>query len=258
MNSGKSKLESSKVKPANILVLLDVSGSMNPNWGSTCKCSEEFIKEQKNIFKDTKSSITVLTFNNNIKVLNKKENLKTFKLNIRDIVPSGYTSLYDAILESKQYLSSSTKNFIVIITDGEDTSSTKTKKECSDFIEKCKKELVEVIYLGINIDSTEATSLGIKNTFDSTFDNLGLKLTRGVSSLIRRKSVEPDYYRQVSVPITDSEKKNIEEKVTLQKIKRQRIKRPRLITRQNANPDCLSELSVSDIPEDMPTELPSF
>ena len=84
-----------------------------------------------------------------------------------DIVPSGYTSLYDAILESKQYLSSSTKNFIVIISDGEDTSSTKTKKECSDFIEKCKKELVEVIYLGINIDSTEATSLGINNTFFS-------------------------------------------------------------------------------------------
>lgn len=248
--------EDLEIKEANLICLLDISGSMFDKWDTTtCRSVSSFVKEQKKTFKGTNSIISLISFNHKINILEEKKQLKYFNLDIKNIKPSGGTSIYDAILSTEKLFSNELLNFLIIITDGEDTSSKKSKKDALSYIEKCKEKSIEVIYLGINVELNEAKELGIDNTFESTYDNVDLQLTRRVSSLIRRKSFDPDYKmydRQVSVPITYSEKKNIDKKVNLQK-----IKRLKLIKRQYANPDLLNKLSDSDI-QDIPTKLPSF
>lgn len=202
--------EDLKIKEANLICLLDISGSMNYNWNNTCKSVDLFFKEQKKTFEGTNSIISLISFNDEINILKKEKHLKYFEPNLKNIKPSSRTSLYDAILSTEKLFSNELLNFLIIITDGEDTSSKKSKKDALSYIEKCKENSIEVIYLGIDVELNEAKELGINNTFESNYDNIGLQLTRGISTLIRQKSTGTHTIcnRQISVPITTQEHKN--------------------------------------------------
>lgn len=96
--------------------------------------------------------------------------------------PNGNTPLYDAIKDVISELNKSAcshnRNFVVIITDGEENSSTATREEVLELISLKKNENWTFVYLGANQDSFKAAGgIGIA---PSNIANYGVENTRQV------------------------------------------------------------------------------
>lgn len=154
---------------SDIIIIWDESGSMKMMGCEPVDAVNTFIDGQKN-GKEDKSNITFVKFSTDIKVVLDDVPLKSVKkIKYTEYNPKGLTSLFDAICMTfkKKLKSKNNRNVVVLImTDGEDTSSIRYKK---DDVKKMIKKLEttynwKIIFLGSNIDTAfESQGLNIKN-----------------------------------------------------------------------------------------------
>jgi Ca-activated chloride channel homolog len=131
-----------KKKAANVVLVMDTSGSMNE--GGKIQNAREGARQLINLLSDS-DRLSLLPFNNRISWASQNVSLKTGKdelgRTIDSLFADGGTALYDSIDTAYQYLMSQYPNAeadtilsVVVLTDGEDTSSKMHLNELMDRI----------------------------------------------------------------------------------------------------------------------------
>ncbi len=109
-----------------IVMLLDESGSMAKNKDEMVQSINTFIVDQKQETKRLslpEPVFTLMKFNDKINTVINKASLNDVIFTSRDYTPNGLTSIYDAMGEVFNKFGDEKNVVLVIITDGEDTSS---------------------------------------------------------------------------------------------------------------------------------------
>ena len=139
---------------AEVLMVLDKSGSMYGLTGDTIGGFNSMIQK----YREQKLPVRVTTvlFNNKSDILHDRQDIATVKeLTDKDYVASGTTALLDALGESLTRLSNlpdvkdskDTQVVVVIITDGQENSSTEYKKATvKDMISDLQKKGWKVMF----------------------------------------------------------------------------------------------------------------
>lgn len=143
---------------SDIIILLDESGSMSVMQTEPVDAMNSFIQEQKTI----PGSITIATFSDVLKKHVSKEDIQKIG-KFENYRPEGLTSLYDAICISINENIESKNVQLVVITDGEDTSSKLySLEQTRAMIEKMEKENNwKVSFLASGLGVNASKSLGI-------------------------------------------------------------------------------------------------
>lgn len=164
------------MKKININCILDMSGSMESIIEKAREGFNQFLKEQKE--SGNKIKFSLMFFDTDFYIPYKNINIKKVKkVNENTYYANGGTALYDAIGitidDYIDYLSETKKEkrpdktLFVILTDGEENSSTKYNLELiKNLVTHMREELnVEFIYLGANQDSCfQAQSMGMNSS----------------------------------------------------------------------------------------------
>ena len=172
--------------------LLDRSGSMESCLKDTIYGFNAFVREQA-----PTSTLSLYLFNNTFEIV--YENKKIKDVEKLDFRPRGGTALLDAIAQTiEQVEKNNTQrwadlddvgNVIVILTDGEENSSTKyTKGDINDMIATKKAQGWKFVFLGANQDAIKnAVDMGIGRDAAMDFDtaNVG-EVMRSASSALSR------------------------------------------------------------------------
>jgi uncharacterized protein YegL len=158
-----------------IILILDMSGSMDIIKYATIASVNNFIDEQKNV---GDNALLTLTLFDTIQVNQYVRSLITNVLHIDDFYkPSGRTALYDAIFDTIKLVESkdigNNKVIVVIVTDGENNASLRhTLQDVSSLVDEKRKQKWEFMFLGANIDAfVEGSSLGVNSNNISQFDH---------------------------------------------------------------------------------------
>lgn len=158
-------------------ILLDESSSMDHLTSRTIEEFNGFIDEQKNV-KDAQILGTLTTFNHEPKHLYIARPIDQIpELSQENYRPYGSTALFDAINASMQTVENSMRRedektgvLFVIITDGEENSSTKFSthnnglERIREMIGKRKELGWNFVFLGADIDAWHGTNLGIRSS----------------------------------------------------------------------------------------------
>lgn len=183
-----------KDKLIHVCFVIDSSGSMAGSEGDVIGGFKKTIEEQKAV-KDGECIVSLYEFESRVKQVFLGKKLDEVK--DLDYTVGGMTRLYDgigtAVDEVGKWLSDMdeserpSKNLIVIITDGEENSSTKySLKEIKDKIkEQTEKYNWDFIYLGNDLsDAKDVDDIGIKyrgfttkNKFYNNYDVISTGLT---------------------------------------------------------------------------------
>lgn len=173
---------SATAQRAEVLMVLDRSGSMYPLTGDTIGGFNSMIKK----YREQKLPVRVTTvlFNNKSSILHDRQDISTVsELTDKDYVASGTTALLDALGESLTRLANipdvkearDTQVVVVIITDGRENSSTEYQKSTvKNMISDLQNKGWKFMFLGANIDAvSEAGSLGIDTKNAVKYKNTG-------------------------------------------------------------------------------------
>ena len=166
-NKSTASNKSTEIKPLDVLIILDASGSMECMGEEPIQSINSFIEKQKETSIGTET-FTLINFSDTITTLIDNKNLLSMEPIEQSIYKcNGFTSLNDAIcLTIKNALESEKPNnkILVIITDGQENSSKiYTSTDVKKDINKVEQEHDwKVIFLGANINVLEeATNLNI-------------------------------------------------------------------------------------------------
>ena len=159
-----------KTKKKNIatelIVILDMSGSMHPLTGDTIGGFNSLIDDQRG--DKEKVNVSLVVFNSEYhKLLDRVPIEDVPELTDKEYHPRGTTALLDAIgktIAEMPELPKKTKIMMSITTDGMENSSVEyTKDTVKKMIENKQKEGWEILFVGANIDAVqEAGKLGIR------------------------------------------------------------------------------------------------
>ena len=183
-----------KDKLIHVCFVIDSSGSMAGSEGDVIGGFKKTIEEQKAV-KDGECIVSLYEFESRVKQVFLGKKLDEVK--DLDYTVGGMTRLYDGIgtavddvgkwLSDMDESERPSKNLIVIITDGEENSSTKySLKEIKDKIkEQTEKYNSDFIYLGNDLsDAKDVDDIGIKyrgfttkNKFYNNYDVISTGLT---------------------------------------------------------------------------------
>jgi Mg-chelatase subunit ChlD len=151
-----------------LIFLLDRSGSMESCRDDTIGGFNSFVKDQAVIG----GKLTLIQFDHEIQTAYTNVELKdVVPLTIETFKPRGSTALLDAIgatIKSPKC----THPVVIILTDGQENSSTKfTKAHIKDLIEQKTKDGWTFMYLGANQDAfAEAGAMGIAPACTMNYD----------------------------------------------------------------------------------------
>ena len=140
------------VKPTQIVVVLDRSGSMDTIARPTVEGINSFVKEQKAA--DGEAYMTLVQFDNMYETTYQTKPInEVIDLVVGETyIPRATTALYDAIGRTINELKTEDDVVFVIVTDGfENASKEFTQKMVFDKIEEKKKSGWNFIFLGANI-----------------------------------------------------------------------------------------------------------
>lgn len=177
-------------KSTELIVILDMSGSMSPYKSDTIGGFNALIEEQK---KDSeKVNVTLVTFNDGYhKVLDREPLEKVDVLTDEKYQPGGMTALLDAIGKTVAEFKAGngSKVMISITTDGLENASKEFKKDAiQKIIAQKEKEGWEFIFVGANMDAvSEAVNIGIREDRAMNFrqeDGGTRKLFKGLSKTL--------------------------------------------------------------------------
>lgn len=140
-----------------IAVLLDETGSMERTKLQTIEAFNKYVRDTKKDKTAKGARFTLVTFNSLKRVtLHDSVSLSDVKeLTTEMYAPIGSTPLYDSMFEMSELVekSGAKKVLFVVITDGEENSSSKhTREETFRLIESKQKEGWTFIYLGADVD----------------------------------------------------------------------------------------------------------
>ena len=146
-----------------IVVILDESGSMQDIADEMISSLNGLIQEQKTI-KDKICRFTLVKFNNNVtRVITNKKLKKIGKID--DYKPCGGTALYDAIGETIDWFRYERDVTMIVITDGQENSSTQYRKNKVMNMVKEKETYAgwNYVYLGCDLaTASQGNTLGFK------------------------------------------------------------------------------------------------
>jgi len=161
------------VKPTQIVVVLDRSGSMDNIARPTVEGINSFIKEQKAA--EGEAFMTLVQFDNEYETTyNEKPLNEVIDLVVGETyIPRATTALYDAIGRTINELKTEDDVVFVIVTDGfENASKEFTQKMVFDKIEEKKKDGWNFIFLGANQDAmATGGGLGISASNSMSFNS---------------------------------------------------------------------------------------
>lgn len=145
------KESQTKVK-MNIYYILDKSGSMADRTDKVISGLNEFIQEHKKIEEDC--VVSMYAFNMDLEVLFENKPISEVQVLQKDAYrPNGCTALLDAMGHVLQKIPLDKKSVLIILTDGEENSSSKyTASSILDMIES-RKENLNIVYMGSNQDA---------------------------------------------------------------------------------------------------------
>ena len=162
-------------KQMNIVFLLDMTGSMFAIRDDTIGGFNSFLEEQQKSENEINFWMTLF---NSAKIDKRyvKENINNVKpLNVQTYVPTNSTPLWDAIGNTMQEFSDEKDVMFIVLTDGEENSSTEFNSDTVNKMveEKEKKLNWKFLYLGADIkDFANATKIGLKNVFTVNKNNM--------------------------------------------------------------------------------------
>ena len=135
-----------------IVLVLDESGSMESIRNDMLKSINDLIKEQQQV-KERPSTFTLVKFSDKVNRYISNKPLNNIKLlSSEDYTPNGATALYDAIGDTINWFRNEKDVLMVIVTDGQENSSTKYNKyEINRMIEQ-KKERNNWSYVYLSND----------------------------------------------------------------------------------------------------------
>lgn len=175
MITPKKNTKKSKVQDAHVVFILDRSGSMSSIANDTIGGFNSFIKTQAEL--PGKTRVSLIQFDNEYQsVYTGLDIADVPEMTSKTFVPRGGTALYDAVGRTINYLletpKTKEKTIIVILTDGEENSST-------HFTHSAVRELMitvqndhgwEVVFIGANMDAAVVgQSYGLKAANIATF-----------------------------------------------------------------------------------------
>lgn len=183
-----------------IVFVFDKSGSMSSLGDEPIQSLNSFYTIQKDSGIHFKS--TLLLFNNNVEFVHQNlDGNDVPVLEKRDYIPSGMTSLLDAIGKGIEYQKTQTLNNVifVILTDGLENSSTEyNSTQIRDLINEMEtNHSWQFIYLGANQDAfSVGQNLGINISMDYDYT------PQGINNLMRQVSCEITRAISENTPIT--------------------------------------------------------
>jgi uncharacterized protein with von Willebrand factor type A (vWA) domain len=166
---------------AEIVVVLDSSGSMLNLQKDTVTNFNNFIAEQRKLFDNI--DVTLISFADKPKTVFAGVPISKVKeLSLSDYRPDGYTALNDAIGKALTYLEvkSPSRAIVCIVTDGgENYSKEYTSTQIKEKIQKLEnQEGWRFVYLAANVDAfSTGAAIGIlpQYTYGWTADKKGLQ-----------------------------------------------------------------------------------
>lgn len=184
---------------ADVIVVLDESGSMQSMGKEPEQSVNTFIEEQKKL--DGDARISLYKFNSNVTTVYKNQKLsETGKFT--DYKPSDMTALWDAVgkaITDKLNTENNRNVVMMVITDGEDNSSREfSRTKIRELITRVEKEYEwKVQMLGANIDTAvEGGSVGIARAHCAAY----AQCEKGdLSDLVRATSDACTYYRKCAM-----------------------------------------------------------
>lgn len=213
METASKEIEKRKKEKTEILFIFDKSGSCSGLESVTIDGFMDIIKkEQANDYNDL---VTTVLFSNHEKIIHNRKPINTVKpFTYR---ANGQTALYDCLFKNIMRIKESQerdavkpkKTLVVIMTDGEDNSSTiYNHQNVRQIIEERTKAGWEFIYLGANLDIYyEAARLGIKSKNAVEYSVFGIDsnfkaIERALEDIHESGEVKEDW----SKPITDKKR----------------------------------------------------
>lgn len=173
-----------------IVFVLDQSGSMGSLKEDAIGGFNSMLEQQKEEKLNDQVFVTTFLFNDTIKCLHERVELEQVSnLTNKDYKCFGNTALYDAIAEAINFIDEkhldlarkgkriANETLFVITTDGKENASIKhTPQSVKDLIDKRKKQNVDFLFLGANIDTDKyAKDLSIDKKADFTTTKQGVE-----------------------------------------------------------------------------------
>ena len=138
-----------------IIILLDKSGSMDTNKEETIHGYNEFLENQKKLETADSCTVNLYTFSDSLDTVYENELLNNAEiLTNENYNPDGCTALLDSMgkiltkVEKEQG-----RTLFLIITDGDENSSSQYTHEMIKELIETKKEYLETVYIGSNQDA---------------------------------------------------------------------------------------------------------
>jgi hypothetical protein len=182
-----------------VLIVLDASGSMYNIRNDMIGALNTFIVKQKKTMEDEKQAtyFTLQQFSSSVKYINFEANLSTINpITESDYVLDGNTALYDGIGNMISHFKDCTNAALVIVTDGEENSSSVfNAAEVKEMIETQKKEKNwEIIYMSQDAAGfKQGTSLGIQGQGTTNIqchsESFSCSLSNAISDAVTSKKV---------------------------------------------------------------------
>ena len=141
-------------KQADVLILVDTSGSMRENdkLSQAKEAIKVFLEDQAG-----KNNVSLVSFNSKVQTLTPLGSLESNRADILaqvdDLSATGNTSLYDAVIEAMNALSSSSDSAriqaIVLLSDGQDTSSNASINDAVQAISNARNSRTPVLVIPV-------------------------------------------------------------------------------------------------------------
>lgn len=202
-----------------IVFIMDRSGSMQGMESDTVGGFNSVIKEHKD--KDYQTLVTAVTFASDITtIIDRADVNEVKKMNVNEFRVGGCTALIDAIGSTidhvhmiHKYIRKEdvpAKTMYVIITDGMENASRKySLNDVKKMIENDKKEGVEFIFMGANIDAVEtARHFGIDEQMAVNYHNDSIGVGKTYQAVARRSAMS---FCQAEPLVDESWRKEVDE-----------------------------------------------
>lgn len=197
-------MSAKKLQPV-VTVILDKSGSMSTVQQATIDGFNEYLSGLK---RDTPHAMLGLTlFNHGVQTKEPEQVKLVEDLTLQTYRPSGSTSLYDAVCSTltriKHKIAKDQKSLVVIITDGEENTSTEyTEKHLANLIKELEaKGNWTFVFLGANQDAfAKAGAWGVQAGNTANFN----ASAAGVGATFQAMSVSSAQYMRGASLKTDS------------------------------------------------------